>query len=225
MLTPIHPRLYKGFGATTPKTPTRNAVMIVLGIYGSPRKGGNSDQLLDRALKGVAASGAEVKKIYARHIKISGCLECGGCDQTGICVQKDDMSQIYPLLEESNVIILATPIFFYSPPAQIKAIIDRAQACWAKRFLTKPPEARKRHDSGIGYLISIGATKGKKLFDCTKLVAKYFFDALDMAYGGDLLIRGVEKKSDILKRSDALDAAYELGKKAARAEQVGSTLL
>ncbi len=199
--------------------------MIVLGLYGSPRKGGNTDQLLDRALEASASEGAQVKKIYARRVKVAGCLECGGCDETGVCVQKDDMVEIYPVLEEAQAVILTAPVFFYSPPAQVKAIIDRSQACWAKRLLSKSKDQLKTYDSGIGYLIATGATKGKKLFDCTKLVARYFFDALDMDYGGELLVTGVEKKSDISKIPEAFEAALEMGRYAAQGKPWKSLLL
>ncbi|RLB83887.1 MAG: flavodoxin family protein [Deltaproteobacteria bacterium] len=193
--------------------------MVVLGLYGSPRKGGNTDQLLDRALEGSKAHGAIIKKIYARRVKVAGCLECGGCNLTGICVQKDEMVNIYPLFDQAQAIIMSAPVFFYSPPAQIKAIIDRAQAHWAKRRLTKTKEQLRTYDSGMGYLIATGATKGKRLFDCTKLVAKYFFDALDMDYGGEVLVRGLEKKSDIFKVPSAMEAAYQMGTCAARAQR------
>ena len=55
----------------------------VLGIYGSPRKKGNTDQLLDKTLEGAESAGAETRKIYVRDLNISGCIECGGCDKTG----------------------------------------------------------------------------------------------------------------------------------------------
>jgi hypothetical protein len=66
----------------------------VLGIYGSPRKGGNTDLLLDRILEGAQAAGAEVESIYARKLKISGCIECGSCDDTGECAVHDDMDTV-----------------------------------------------------------------------------------------------------------------------------------
>ena len=199
--------------------------MMVLGLYGSPRKGGNTDQLLDRALEGCHSQQARVQKVYARRLKVAGCIECGGCDETGVCVQKDDMFKVYPLFDEARAVILAAPVFFYSPPAQVKAIIDRSQACWAKRLLSKSKDQLKTYDSGIGYLIATGATKGKRLFDCTKLVAKYFFDALDMDYGGELLVRGVEKKSDITNMPEALEASMEMGIHAAQGKKWKSVLL
>lgn len=189
--------------------------MKVLGIYGSPRKGGNSDQLLDKALEGARAAGAETKAVYARDLKMSGCLECGGCDKTGKCVVKDDMQLVYPLLEEADLIFLASPIFFYGITAQAKALIDRSQALWSKRLLEKTPEERKSYDSGRGYLIAVGATRGKNLFEGAQLTAQYFFDALDMSYDGGIFFRSLEKKTAAKKTPETLQEAYNMGRKAA----------
>ena len=188
--------------------------MKVLGIYGSPRKGGNTDQLLDKTLEAAQGAGADTSEIYARHLKISGCLECGGCDKTGECVVDDDMQTVYPLLEESDAIILAAPIFFYGVPAQAKALIDRSQASWSKRMLEKTPNERKTHDSGRGYLIAVGATRGENLFEGAILTARYFFDALDMSYEGGIFFRRLEKKSAVQENPETLQEAFNLGRKA-----------
>ncbi len=187
--------------------------MKILGIYGSPRKDGNSDLLLRRALEGAEVAGAEVNFIRAGKLEISGCLECGGCDETGECILDDDMNEVYPLLVESEVIIFSTPIFFYGFPSQAKALIDRSQALWCRRMMKKSGKELRRYDSGRGYLIAVGATKGKNLFEGVELTAKYFFDALDMSYEGGLFYRGVEGKGAIEQHPDALKEAFELGKK------------
>ncbi len=188
--------------------------MIVLGIYGSPRKGGNTDSLLDRALEGARSEGATIKSIYVRDLKMSGCIECGGCDKTGKCIIDDDMQSVYPLLEEADIIIMASPVFFYGVSSQLKALIDRAQAMWSKRMLTKPPEKRRQYDSGDGYIISVGATKGKNLFLGVELSAKYFFDALDMKYIKGLFFKGLEKKTDAKESADVMEQAYDFGRTA-----------
>ena len=188
--------------------------MKVLGIYGSPRKGGNTDQLLDKALEGAKSKGAEIGTVYARKLKMSGCIECGGCDKTGQCVVKDDMQTVYPMMEEADVIIIASPIFFYGLTAQLKAIIDRTQAMWSKRMLEKTPKERKTYDKGQGYLIAVAATKGKNLFDGVQMVAKYFYDALDMSYDGGLFLRGLEKRKDVHEDPESLQKAFEFGIKA-----------
>ena len=190
--------------------------MLVVGIYGSPRKGGNSDILLDQALEAARQAGASTEAIYARKLKISGCLECGGCDETGECVVQDDMQRVYPLLEQADAVIIAAPIFFYNVPAQAKALIDRSQARWAKRLLTKKTkEERQRFDSGRGYLIAVGATKGQNLFQGVELTAKYFYDALDMTYEGGIFHRGVEAKGSVNDHPEMLAEARELGRRAA----------
>ncbi len=189
--------------------------MRVLGIYGSPRKGGNTDQLLDKALEGAQSAGAEIVRVYARDLTMTGCIECGGCDETGVCVLKDDMTIVYPLFEEAEVVFLASPIFFYGLTAQVKAIVDRSQAMWSKRMIEKTPQERKTYDHGRGYLIAVGATKGKNLFSGVELEVRYFFDALDMSYEGGLLLSGLEKRKAVKENPETLDQAFELGKKAA----------
>lgn len=186
--------------------------MKVLGIYGSPRKGGNSDQLLDKALEGANSAGAEIFRVYARDLKMSGCHECGGCDTTGKCVVEDDMQSVYPVLEAADVIFISSPIFFYGLPAQVKALIDRAQALWSKKMLGKSSEASQ--SKRRGYLIAVGATGGKNLFDGSQLTARYFFDALNMAYHGGIFFRRLEKKTAALDTPEALQEAFNLGRKA-----------
>jgi multimeric flavodoxin WrbA len=188
--------------------------MKVLGIYGSARKGGNTDQLLDRALEGAQSRGAEIIKIYARDQEMCGCLACGGCDETGKCVVKDDMQAIYPLFEEADIIFLASPIYFYGVSGQVKLIIDRSQAMWSKKMLQKKGEDRKRYDGGKGYMISVGATRGENLFEGSQLTAKYFFDALDMSYEGGIFFRKLDKKKAVSEHPETLQEAYNLGQKA-----------
>lgn len=188
--------------------------MKVLGIYGSPRKGGNTDQLLDKALEGARSAGAEVSTVYVRDLKMCGCIECGGCDKTGKCVVEDDMQTVYPLLEEADVIFLASPIFFYSVTAQVKALIDRVQANWSKQQLEQSPDEKTMTKRGRGYLITVGATRGKNLFEGAQLVARYFFDALNMSYDGGIFFRSLEKRTAVRDNPDTLQEAFNLGIKA-----------
>jgi len=190
--------------------------MLVLGVYGSPRKGGNSDFLLDKALEGAAGTGAETERVFVRRLKnLSGCVECGGCDDTGECVIDDDMQEIYPLLDKAGAIILAAPIFFYNVPAQAKSLIDRAQARWSRRILEKGHGPVQSYDRGRGYLIGVGATGGQNLFNGLELTARYFYDALDKSYEGGVLARGIDAKGEAAGRDDLAAQAGELGRRAA----------
>jgi multimeric flavodoxin WrbA len=186
----------------------------VLGIAGSPRRGGNSDILLEAALEGAREAGAETAAIFVRDLDISGCLECGGCDETGVCVVDDEMTRVYEAIESSDAIILATPIFFYAMPSWVKAVIDRSQCLWMRKYALKTDPARARK----GALIAVGATRGKRLFDGITLTAKYFFDTFNAEIVDELLVPGVEKKGDITSHPELLDKAREIGVRLAAME-------
>lgn len=185
----------------------------VLGIFGSPRKEGNTDLLLEEALRGAEKEGAEVTRLRIRDYTITPCLECHGCDSTGQCVVLDDMQKIYPLLLEADVVFFASPIFFYSISAWAKALVDRSQAFWARKYRLKDPSLGKEAKRRKGFFISVGATKGQKLFEGAVLTVKYFFDVIHAEYMGDLLLKGIDEKGDILKHPEALRQAFEAGQK------------
>lgn len=187
--------------------------MIVLGIMGSPRIKGNTDLLLDEALKGAQSQGGEVDKLIVDKLNISPCREYYGCLRDGNCVIRDDMDGIYPKLLNADVVIVASPMFFYGLTSQLKALIDRSQALWAKKYVLKqnlPCEGRK------GAFIAMGATKGQKLFDGSIFTVKYFFHAIGVEYAEELLVRGVDKKGEIIKHPTALKDAFELGSRMAQ---------
>ena len=183
----------------------------VLGLFGSPRHGGNTDLLLEDMLKGAEGEGAQIERIIISELKFSPCIECHRCDETGECVLDDDMEKVYPKLLEADWIILASPIFFYGVTAWTKALIDRVQSLWVRKYrlkLTPGDQGRGRK----GFFISVGATRGAKLFDGAMLTVKYFFDALGLDFEGQLLFKGVESKGDIRTHPTALREAFEVGK-------------
>jgi len=186
--------------------------MKILGIYGSPRQGGNTDLLLDRFLSGCEEEGAAVRRLYLRELDFGPCIECGGCSSTGECVLSDGMTDIYPLLRSSEGIVLASPIFFYGVTALAKGFIDRMQPFYVEKYVLKseplPRNGRKR-----GFFISVGATGGGKLFDGAVLTARYFFDALGAEYAGAILHRLVEERGDIASVEGALAGAFEEGRR------------
>ncbi len=194
--------------------------MKVLGIYGSPRKGGNSDHILDRALAGAASAGADLERIYVRDMVFSGCIECGGCDSTGECVVRDDMQRYYDILLEARIVIVASPVFFYGPSAQVKAFIDRCQALWNRRRIAATAGERKRHDGGTGYLMMTGAASGLNLFTGSEFTMKYFFDALGKSYGGGSFYKA-EHRGDIAKDAAGLERAFQCGVDAVLSEREG----
>jgi len=183
--------------------------MKVLGIMGSPRIGGNTDLLLDEALRGAREAGAETEKLVLDRLNIIPCKEIYQCSKDGTCPLKDDMASLYQKIEEADVIVAASPIFFYTVSPQMMQFISRCQALWARRYILKQVDTPLK----MGLFIGVGATKGAKLFDGPKLTMKYFFDAVNASYTADLLVRGVVKKAEIKDHPDLLEEAYELGRK------------
>jgi len=187
--------------------------MKVLGIYGSPRKGGNTELLLEEALKGAEAEGAEVERLRLTDFDIVPCKECLACYQDGNCILLDDMSKIYPKLLDADIIILASPIFFYGVTAWAKGLIDRCQALWARKYHLKDPSLGAEGKKRKGFFISAGGTKGQKVFEGAILTAKYFFDVLNAEYAGEVVVREVDAKGDILKHPEVLQQAFEAGRR------------
>ena len=107
----------------------------VLGIMGSPRRHGNTEILLDSALSGAKQANAEVSKLIVTERNILPCRELYTCTKNGYCAIKDDMQKIYIDLETVDHVIFASPIFFYGITAQAKALVDRCQALWARRYV------------------------------------------------------------------------------------------
>lgn len=183
--------------------------MKVLGIMGSPRIKGNTELLLDEALKGAQSQPAEVEKIIVDKLRITPCREYYGCLRDGNCVIRDDMDAIYPKLLSADAIIAASPIFFYTVSAQMMLLISRCQALWARKYVLKNMATPRKK----GAFIAVGATRGKRLFEGPKLTIHYFFKAINADYTDELLIRGIDKRGEIKEHPTALADAYELGKR------------
>ena len=102
----------------------------VLILSGSPRRGGNSDTLCDEFKKGAIEAGNEVEKIFVTGKNIAYCKGCYACKDTGVCVIRDDMAEVLQKMLDADVIVLSSPVYFYSISAQLKAVIDRTVARW-----------------------------------------------------------------------------------------------
>jgi multimeric flavodoxin WrbA/protein-tyrosine-phosphatase len=170
--------------------------MLVLGFQGSPRKNGNTSFLLTTFMQAIERLGAQVQIVDVARKNIIPCKEYVVCEKKGFCPIDDDIkSEIYPLIRQAEVVVLATPIFFFNMTAQLKAVVDRCQTFWARKYklkLTDPAKKAKR-----GFLLSVGASKGKNLFEGLQLTAKYFFDAIDARFEGSLTYRDIEGPKDM----------------------------
>ena len=184
----------------------------ILAIYGSPRRKGNTTLLLDHAVQGASDAGVQVEKVVLRDLKMSPCLEIYACKETGQCAIQDDFQDVCKKILACHALMLASPIFFYTVSAHTKILMDRCQSLWVKKYwIDKVPYGQCR-PKRRGLFISVGATKGKKLFDGTLLSIKYFFDIVDMELWKSLLYRGLDFEGDVLKHPEYLQEAYEAGR-------------
>jgi multimeric flavodoxin WrbA len=186
----------------------------VLGIGGSPRRGSNSDLLLKEAMAGASAAGAETRVLYVTDLNIMPCNHCDACLRTGACPFQDDMQKVYRELEQADRLILASPIHFMGLPSQLKGLIDRAQALWARKYLLKiPPLGDTRQRQGL--FLAVGGRAGDKNFEPALATVKAFFACLDIGFEGMLAYPSVNDRAQIVCNPEGLRQAGEAGNRLA----------
>lgn len=178
--------------------------MRILGIGGSPRRHGNSDTLLDWALESLSHDGHDVKKLCLNKLAIAPCQECGGCNNSGQCRIQDDMQKVYPELRTADGFILSSPVFFSSLSAQLKAMIDRTQACWVEKYLLKR-KVTESEGPRKAIFLAAGARHEDKNFACMERTIRVFCITQEAQYVGGIFFPGMESKGDIKKVTDARD--------------------
>ena len=182
--------------------------MLVVGLQGSPRKKGNTNFLLSTFMTAAEKLGARTIVIDVTQKEIIPCKEYTVCEKKGYCPIEDDVKdEIYPLLREAELVVLATPIFFYNMTAQLKAVVDRCQTFWARKYKLKlkDPGASMRR----GFLLAVGATKGKNLFEGLNLTTQYFFDAIWAKFEDSLTYRGMEGPKDMAAHPTVIQEVEE----------------
>ncbi|MEK6657354.1 MAG: flavodoxin family protein [Nitrospirota bacterium] len=188
--------------------------MKIAALHGSPREEGNIDILLKAALKPIEEAGHDIQLFKLNNADIQPCQDCGGCDETGICIINDDMDKIYDAIREADRVILASPIFFFGLSAQAKSMIDRCQSFWCEKYLLKKPIPEGQYKRK-GLLLLVGGMKKEIGIQCAEAAAKAFFRSISIPLHETLSFTGVDKKGAILQHPTALKDAYEAGKRLA----------
>lgn len=172
----------------------------VLILSGSPRKNGNSDLLCDEFAKGAVEAGHCVEKIRVAEKNIGFCRGCYACKKNGVCAIKDDMAEILQKMIDADVLVLASPVYFYSVDAQLKAVIDRTVARWL--------EVKNKEF----YYIMTAADGDVSSMDTTLACFRGYADCVEGAKEmGIIYGTGVYEKGEI-KNSACMQQAYEMGK-------------
>lgn len=173
----------------------------VLILAGSPRKGGNSDILCDEFLRGAQDAGHTVEKIRVVEKKVAPCSGCYYCNtHGGACVHKDDMADILQKMIDADVIVLASPVYFYAISAQLKAVIDRTVARWLE---VKDKEL---------YYITTMADEGKASADTTLACFRGYADCVEGAMEKGTLVASGVYEPGAVRSTPAMAQAYEMGK-------------
>lgn len=183
--------------------------MNILIFNGSPRKRGNTDLLLEKVEEGIHRCGHKAEHINLAHLAIHPCTGCGHCETEGQCIFKDDMTALYAKIDAAHRIVIGSPIYFYGVTAQAKAFIDRCQVLWSRKYLLG--EIKPEREYLRGYMVSVAATAGGKIFEGARLTVRYAYDAMDFTYSGELLVQGVDVKGAVAEKNEELEKAVQLG--------------
>lgn len=174
----------------------------ILVISASPRKGGNSDTLCDEFIRGAKDKGHRTEKIFLKDRKINYCMGCGVCNSAHECVQKDDMQEILEKMIKADVIVMATPVYFYSMNAQMKTFIDRTV-----------PRYTEIKGKEFYYIITAADTQIANMQKTIEGFRGFTIDCLeDTKEKGIIYGINAWNEGDI-KSSSAMQQAYEMGKK------------
>ncbi len=176
--------------------------MKVLGLVGSPRKNSNTDIAVTQILRGAEASSHQTEKLYLYDLEIAPCVDCRNCKTKSNhqCTIKDDMQLVYPKLEEADVVVFGSPLYWYGPTAKMKLLIDR---------LRPYVESKKLKDKKA--ILVIPSAEGA---DACSFMAGAFelsFEYLGVDLAGKVLVKAYEK-AEVAKQPATLKATFELGK-------------
>lgn len=174
--------------------------MKILILSGSPRKGGNTELLVEAFAKG-AAKHHQVEIVSVRECKVKPCCGCNACfnSEDNTCIQEDDIPTIYEKMNHADILVIASPVYFYGISAQLKAVIDRFHNPIRDSFHIKKMA-----------LLLVGAASLPELFDAILMEYNLCLNFFNLEDAGKVLVRGVKEKGDI-KNTDALNEAYILG--------------
>lgn len=187
--------------------------MKILAIAGSPRRGGNTDQLLDQAMAGAKSTGATVEHFILSQLQVAPCIGWNRCFETGRCAVQDDYQTLYDKTLEADGLILAAPIFFMNVNAQTKAFIDRFQCLWALKYVLKAPVPLPASGQRRRALFLSTAGWSKTTFDCALTTVRSFLSTIDTTLVDTLCINGIDDKGAIAEYPEFLQQAYDLGRR------------
>lgn len=190
----------------------------VLAFAGSPRRGGNSETLLDWVLAAMAEDpDVVIEKVALTEADINPCRGCNACEKLNKCVQRDGMDIVHDKLVDADIIVLSSPIFCMGLASQVKALVDRMQVFRSRKYVLKlpvvPPERKGKR---LGVFLASAGQNWDHVFNAAVPSVKCFFHVIDIrdvdiSY---LMINNVDEKGAILNHPTAKADAVKLGRTA-----------
>jgi multimeric flavodoxin WrbA len=185
----------------------------ILGISGSPRRHGNTETLLDAVLEGAREAGADVEKVVLRPLEYASCRGCNACHKTGVCVIKDDLTEVFEKIAAADVLVLASPIYSMGITAEAKGLIDRAQYLWARKFIKKDlyytNDHIRRHK---GIFVSTAGLGWENVFDAAFPALTAFFNTTGFEYWDNVIANDMDRYGGIAGHPTALAEGREKGR-------------
>ncbi len=184
----------------------------ILGINSSPREGGNTQLLLGSFLQGAVDSGGRSEVVVLNSLQFASCQECENLPKNKKCIIQDELQELFPKVDEADILVVASPIFFGSLSAQAKMMIDRFQCHWRAKEILKL-DLKQKPKKGV--FLCVEASDREDFFQNGKSIVKNFFATVNTEYSGEVFCKGVDGKNAILTRPEVLHEAMNLGKELA----------
>ena len=185
----------------------------MLVINGSPRKGGNTETVLNAFVEGAKEAGAEVTVIRLVEIDHKNCKGCNSCNKNGVCVIRDALTPVFDRMLQSDILVLASPIYSMSVTAEMKSFIDRGQFLWAQKFIRKTlvfdADHLKKHK---GVFLGTSGQDLPYIFDSAFPVVRAFFNDSGFSYAENVLFPGMDKHGGVQGWPESVVEAKKRGK-------------
>lgn len=178
----------------------------LLAVAGSPRRHGNSDALLAACVEGAVSAGAQVDTLVVAQSGVGVCTGCNNCSKGGECTVLDGMQGIYPRIDAADAIVVATPVYFASVPATLKAFYDRCQPYWARRYVLGRPAPARRP----GALLLVGGGGDPYGHECAVTTTRSVFAVLALDYLHELVAEA-DARGDVAAQEPTVAAARAIG--------------
>lgn len=190
-----------------------------IAVLGSPRSKMNTEVLLDQVILGLQQMNVEVEKIKLKEMVINPCISCDACTKTGKCFRKDDMEQLYHKFNTSDIIVIASPLYFNSVSGITKMMIDRCQAFWSSKYVLNQPSIDKNKVRSGLFICTAGSPQIENRFLGATLVMDLFFKAINTNYKYNLLIEDTDKIF-VGERKELLNHAVFIGRELSNVENL-----